>query len=152
MLFSPRSVSKILPVVVLGFLSCLPPAVLSAAERRQSGEDTARHAPQGASAGSAGSRGSGARLVTPSARAPRPTLMEAVDPAVRQYWSNKCVQQRARGWGHTGDCNHPAYSGSGYGRAPVVVPYPVPVQPEPRRRRGHLGIQPPRPGGRGHLR
>jgi len=152
MLLSRRSVSKILPVVVLGLLSCLPPAVLSAAERRQSGEDTARHATQGAQPGSGPPQGSSERLVTPSARAPGPTLMEAVDPAVRQYWSNKCVQQRARGWGHTDDCNHPAYSGSGYGRAPVVVPYAVPVRPEPRRRRGHLGIQPPRPGGRGHLR
>ena len=138
--------------MVLGLLSCLPPAVLSAAERRQSGEDTARHAAQGVEHAGKRRYGSGERLVTPSARAPGPTVMEAIDPAVRQYWSNKCLQQRARGWGHTGDCNHPAYSGSGYGAAQVVVPYPVPVQPEPRRRRGHLGIQPPRPGGRGHLR
>lgn len=138
--------------MVLGLLSCLPPTVLSAAERRQSGEDTARHATQSAEPGSGGRQRAGERLVTPSARVPGPTLMEAVDPAVRQYWSDKCVQQRARGWGHIGDCNHPAYAGSGYGIAPVVVPYPVPVGPEPRRRRGHLGIQPPRPGGRGHLR
>ena len=40
------------------------------------------------------------------------TAAERRDPAVRQFWSDKCVQQRARGWGHTGDCENPAYSGS----------------------------------------
>ncbi|HBG96928.1 MAG TPA: hypothetical protein DDY14_16735 [Chromatiaceae bacterium] len=33
------------------------------------------------------------------------------DPALRQYWSNRCMQQPVRGWGHTGDCESPAYHG-----------------------------------------
>jgi hypothetical protein len=39
------------------------------------------------------------------------TAAERRDPAVRQYWSDRCVQQRARGWGQTADCDNPAYSG-----------------------------------------
>jgi len=51
------------------------------------------------------------------------TLQEQVDPAVRQFWSDRCVNQRASGRSHSGDCNHPAYSGAGYG---WVDPYRYP--------------------------
>lgn len=129
---------------------------VQADERRQAGEDTARHpaltehpaAPRGGMQAPAPGR-----LPTPAVRGGEPTLLEDIDPAVRQYWSGKCTQQRARGWGHTGDCKHPAYSGGYYGPAPlVVVPYGDAAQPRSHRRPGHLGIQPPRPEGRGHLR
>ena len=52
-----------------------------------------------------------------------PTLQEQVDPAVRQFWSDKCVNQRASGRSHSMDCDHPAYSGGGYG---WVDPYRYP--------------------------
>lgn len=142
-------------VLVLGLL----PSLAEADERRRSGTDTSRHPPGGMARSTErqpAHERTGERLVMPSVRGQGATMMERVDPAVRQYWSSKCVQQRARGWGHTGDCNHPAYSGSGYGAAPVVVPYavpvPVPAQPRQQRRPGHLNIRPAEPGGRGHLR
>ncbi len=147
-------------------LLCLLLAPAQADERRQSGTDTGRHvAPRAAPSAPASAQ----RLRRQSVRrsVDDRTLLEDIDPAVRQYWSQKCVQQRARGWGHTGDCNHPAYSGGYDGRAPLVVPYdprgrgypsrihpegPYRLQAEPSRRRGHLGVQPPRKEGRGHLR
>jgi hypothetical protein len=43
------------------------------------------------------------------------TRAERVDPAVRHFWSDRCVRQRRFGLPHTGDCDHPAYSGGGYG-------------------------------------
>jgi hypothetical protein len=129
--------------------------VAPADERRQSDRDTARHparseasAPADVGQPSAGPQ----RARTPAVQGRRPTPLEELDPAVRQYWSDKCVQQRARGWGQTGDCNHPAYSGDSYGTPRViVVPQPYPVERAPRGR-GHLNMPPPRPGGRGHLR
>ena len=129
------------------FGACLLPAAVQADERRQSGTDTAR---QSARSAPLTSPSSGIGTVYEGR-----TLQEQIDPAVRQYWSDKCVQQRARGWGHTGDCRHPAYSGAG--SPPVIlVPYGYPTSPyanEPRARsRGHLNMPAPTPGGRGHLR
>lgn len=112
-------------------LGCLLLAAAQADERRHSDADTSRHGPPPAKPTGP------ARLLPQGARPPAQgrTLLEDVDPAVRQYWSDKCVQQRARGWGNTGDCNHPAYSGGYYGTAPLVVPYgpPNPAYPD----RGH---------------
>jgi hypothetical protein len=129
-------------------------AAAQAQERRQSGGDTARHPARpalSAPADSGQQAGGPHRAPTSAVRGRQPTLLEALDPAVRQYWSDKCVQQRARGWGQTGDCNHPAYSGDSYGTPRViVVPQPYPVDRAPRGR-GHLNMPPPRPGGRGHL-
>ena len=52
------------------------------------------------------------------------TRAERVDPAVRQFWSDRCVNQRRFGTPHTGDCDNPAYSGGGYGRGYGYPPYP----------------------------
>jgi hypothetical protein len=64
---------------------------------------------------------------------------ESLDPAVRQFWSERCVRQRRFGLPHTGDCDHPAYSGSGYGggygyrRYPGYKPYgPRTIYEHPR--------------------
>lgn len=40
------------------------------------------------------------------------TVLERIDPAVRQYWSDKCVRERAAGRQQPRDCYHPAYSGT----------------------------------------
>jgi hypothetical protein len=47
---------------------------------------------------------------------------ERLDPAVRQFWSERCVRQRRFGLPHTRDCDNPAYSGGGFGY-PVMRPY-----------------------------
>ncbi len=130
-------------------LSLLSSVGAAADERRQSTRDTSRDSvPTGQSVSPKRDAATG-RL---SVGAPQRTLQEEIDPAVRQYWSSKCVQQRERGWGHTGDCTHPAYSGSGYGAAPiVVVPYGYPPQQRDRGR-GQIRMPPPGSGYRGHLR
>jgi hypothetical protein len=133
-------------------LSCmllLLSADMPADERRHAGHDSARHGvaadPAHRPAPAAPSRFSGGA-------APARTLQEQIDPAVRHYWSERCVQQRARGWGHTGDCKHPPYSGAGYGAAPViVVPY-APRSDGAGRRPGHLRLPPPGSRGRTHVR
>lgn len=95
--------------VVLFFTAVLlSPMSMQADERRRSGTDTARHRDgtvdqlTGQTTGLGRIRSAPARIIVPA------------DPAVRRYWSDKCVQQRARGWGHSGDCEHPTYHG-GYG-------------------------------------
>ncbi len=50
------------------------------------------------------------------------TPAEQWDPAVRQFWSERCVRQRRFGLPHTRDCDNPAYSGGGFGY-PVMRPY-----------------------------
>lgn len=50
-----------------------------------------------------------------SAGIPDRTLQEQVDPAIRQFWTDRCVDQRAASQSHTRDCDNPAYSGGGYG-------------------------------------
>ncbi len=50
------------------------------------------------------------------------TRAERLDPAVRQFWSERCVRQRRFGLPHTRDCDNPAYSGGGFGY-PVMRPY-----------------------------
>lgn len=94
---------------VLLILLCIPlislPASSQADERRRSGTDTDRHSSVDRHDRSDHRSGAGAvRGAWSDKTAPR-------DPAVEYYWSNKCVQQRARGWGHTGDCDSPAYTG-----------------------------------------
>lgn len=37
------------------------------------------------------------------------------DPAVEQYWSDRCVREREFGYTSSANCRHPAYNGSGYG-------------------------------------
>jgi len=157
------------PSLVIPLLACLLLATGQADERRLSGEDTARHPTSRAlpsmpaPAPSMPSPAPSLRFQSPSSPAHDRTLLEDIDPAVRQYWSDKCVQQRARGWGYTGDCNHPAYSGGYYGPAPMVVPdgyrsygeragTHAHRKGESCRRRGHLGILPPRPQLRGYFR
>ncbi|MGB5831281.1 MAG: hypothetical protein WBG92_04730 [Thiohalocapsa sp.] len=76
-------------------------------ERRQSDRDTGRHP----TVDGGPDRTRGVTIQGPSAPAREPR-----DPAVRQYWSGKCLQQRARGWGHSGDCESPAYHGGGASR------------------------------------
>ncbi len=55
------------------------------------------------------------------------------DPGLHPFWSERCVEQRARGWGHTGDCDNPAYTGERY-----RIPYPrwpaPPYEPERQER------------------
>jgi len=56
-----------------------------------------------------------------------------VDPAVEQFWSDRCVQQRRDRRPHTKDCDNPAYTG-GY-RGPPAYRHPPPydrrwVQPQ----------------------
>lgn len=42
-----------------------------------------------------------------------------IDPAVEQFWSDRCVQQRRdRSRPHTKDCDNPAYTGGYRGREP----------------------------------
>jgi len=92
-------------LVITCLLMSLAPA--QADERRRSGTDTARH-PSIADDGGADHRAGAVRSRgAPFARG------VPVDPAKEQFWSDKCVQQRARGWGHTGDCDSPAYTGAG---------------------------------------
>jgi hypothetical protein len=135
-------------LLLLLFQLTVVPATL-ADERRHSGADTERHPARTVSPKTPASHGD-QRLLTPSVRGRERTLLEEVDPAVRQYWSDKCVQQRARGWGHTGDCNHPAYSGNYYRQPPIiVVPESSGVY---QRRRGHIGVERPRSAVRGYLR
>lgn len=40
------------------------------------------------------------------------------DPAVNQYWSDRCVREREFGYTSSANCRHPAYNGSGYGFGP----------------------------------
>jgi hypothetical protein len=80
---------------------------VQADERRRSGTDTARHPSIVRDGGTDDRVGAGSNRGAP------PMRRVPVDPAVEQYWSNKCLQQRARGWGHTGDCDSPAYTGGG---------------------------------------
>jgi hypothetical protein len=47
---------------------------------------------------------------------PDRTAAERVDPAIRRFWSDRCVNQRRHGLPHTGDCDNPAYSGGAYVR------------------------------------
>lgn len=89
----------------------LPPVL--ADERRLSNGDTARR-----SAGQARDLPAHPRDLTDSRVRNRIEANSGgtpvpANPAVRQYWSDRCVQQRARGWGHTGDCESPAYHGGG---------------------------------------
>jgi hypothetical protein len=44
-----------------------------------------------------------------------PAAAEPRDPAYRQYWSDGCRRERAFGYTSSPDCQHPAYSGWGYG-------------------------------------
>lgn len=42
-----------------------------------------------------------------------------MDPAVEQFWSDRCVQQRRdRSRPHTKDCDNPAYTGGALARDP----------------------------------
>ncbi|MEA3276512.1 MAG: hypothetical protein U9Q81_14730 [Pseudomonadota bacterium] len=79
---------------------------------------------------------------------------EELDPAVKQFWSDRCVNQRRFGRSHTGDCDHPAYSGGGYSyrgyrpdpyapRADTVIINRGGTVVMPRRG----GAEHPRPGG-----
>jgi len=107
-----------LPVLRLMLLAALlfGAGAAAADERRHSGEDTSRHP----------------RRDDGQAYRPPPRLsagrrsyddpLVGSSPAERQYWSDRCVQQRARGWGSTGDCDSPAYTG-GYDRRPRFRPY-----------------------------
>lgn len=50
-----------------------------------------------------------------------PALGESrrIDPAVEQFWSDRCVQQRRdRSRPHTKDCDNPAYTGGAHARDP----------------------------------
>lgn len=87
-------------------LVLLVSGVTVADERRKGGTDTQRHP-------SKASRTLTDRHPPKALRSDGDgqTRLERVDPAVRQYWSDRCVQQRARGWGQTGDCDSPAYTG-----------------------------------------
>lgn len=51
------------------------------------------------------------------------TLMERVDPAVKHYWSDRCVDQRRFGGRHSRDCDNPAYTGGTGHRGPYYGPY-----------------------------
>jgi hypothetical protein len=75
-----------------------------------------------------------------------------IDPAVEQFWSDRCVQQRRdRNRPHTKDCDNPAYSGGYRARDPYRhhqwQPYghgsgwglPQWRGPEPERRRSGSG-------------
>jgi hypothetical protein len=107
--------SALTPAILLSLLSLLslsslPPA--QADEHRLSGGDTARQS-------AAQSRGLPAQpKVTNRIGASSGSTPVPADPAERQYWSDRCVQQRARGWGHTGDCESPAYHGGGVRKRP----------------------------------
>ena len=46
------------------------------------------------------------------------THAERVDPAVRQFWSDRCVDQRRYGLSHSRDCDNPAYTGGTWYRSP----------------------------------
>jgi hypothetical protein len=103
-----QDILSALPAAILmALLSLLALPSAQADERRLSGGDTQRQSvverrefpapPQVTE-----------RIGASSGSTPVPT-----DPAVRQYWSDRCVQQRARGWGHTGDCESPVYHGGG---------------------------------------
>jgi hypothetical protein len=96
-------VNKVLLVLVMASML----TSVQADERRRSGSDTARHPTIGRDGGA------DHRVGADSIRGTPPVRGVPVEPALEQYWSNKCVQQRARGWGHTGDCDSPAYTGGG---------------------------------------
>jgi len=95
----------LLLLVAMSLLISLTP--IQADERRRSGTDTARHPSTGRDGDT------DHRVGADSIRGVPPVRRMPIDPAVEQYWSNKCVQQRARGWGNTGDCDSPAYTGGG---------------------------------------
>jgi hypothetical protein len=99
-------VNNVLLVLVMASMLISLTSV-QADERRRSGTDTARHPSIGRDGGDDHRAGADSIRGTPPVRG------VTVDPAVQQYWSNKCVQQRARGWGQTGDCDSPAYTGGG---------------------------------------
>jgi hypothetical protein len=50
----------------------------------------------------------------------RPIVVPTPDPAVENFWSDRCVEQRRYGRSHTKDCDNPAYTGGGY---PYADPY-----------------------------
>lgn len=116
-------------------------ASANADERRKGGTDTKRH-PSRPSAALNAPRQSNVFQLQPRGE---PGL-KRTDPAARQYWSDKCLQQRERGWGHTPDCDSPAYTG-GHARAHRPDRYRRQERDWPRvRHRGHVIIE--RPGGR----
>lgn len=104
-------------------LTLLPALVALPDERRTSGSDTARRAApaempeqEAAAASVIGEDGIQDRWHKPGPR----TGTRGIDPAVQQFWSERCVQQRRAGLPHTKDCDNPAYTG---GAAPAR-PYP----------------------------
>jgi len=44
-----------------------------------------------------------------------PAAAEPRDPAYRQFWSDGCRREREFGYTSSPNCQHPAYSGWGYG-------------------------------------
>lgn len=88
------------PVLLALALICVV-APVSSEPRVRGGDETARH-PVGSD--------EPARKPddwSPGKRRPIGTI----DPAVQQFWSERCVQQRRYGLPHTKDCDNPAYTG-----------------------------------------
>ena len=129
-----RFVVHALLTAVLFGLSATP----GAEERNRSGKDTSRHGPREPPRSSIGA--GDVRLQSRPGASYGLTEAERRDPAVRQYWSSKCVQQRSRGWGHSGDCESPAYTGGGIGSSyPSYYGYP-PRYPTPYSGYGGNGV------------
>jgi hypothetical protein len=127
-------------LAVLGSLLVATVSV-SADPRDSGGSDTSRHH---------GREGQAQGLGLDARPLPDRTPAGRLDPAVRQFWSERCLNQRRFGLPHTGDCDHPAYSGGGYG-----APYPDGGY-GPQGGYGRRGGHGPRGGGviieRGHHR
>ena len=124
-------------------LTLLPALMAIADERRTGGNDTARHPapaemPEAGAASAIDENGIQDRR---HKRRPR-TGTRGVDPAVQQFWSERCVQQRRAGLPHSKDCDNPAYTGGAalvrphpfrpYGRGDDWYPY-QPYRPAPQR-------------------
>lgn len=91
--------------------------------RVRGGDDTARHG------GASGETVPKAEEWSPRPR--RPSGSGTIDPAVQQFWSERCVQQRRYGLPHTKDCDNPAYTGGGGAYRPYRPPHGYPSHRPP---------------------